>query len=50
MEDKDLRDLLRKETNGSYLNPNNDYRIKYLNRDDCESWESLFITSFETNH
>lgn len=42
MEDKDLRDLLRKETNGSYLNPNNDYRIKYLNRDDCESWESLF--------
>ena len=44
MEDKDIRDLLRKGTEGSYFNPHDDYRVRYLDRDDCEYWESLFYS------
>lgn len=44
MAHEDLRDLLRKGTEANYFNPNDDFRTRYLDRNDCECWENLFYT------
>lgn len=41
---EDIRDLLKKGTEGNYFNPNDDFRVRYLDRDNRECWENIFYT------